>query len=134
MFICVDDPPAAERVLAAFGLTFDLRAIHHGQGTANACAFFDNAYLELLGRHDDAALRCEAVRPLALWERVRWRETGASPFGVGLRPDPDGIHLGLEWDDARGRGPRLPTRPAADPSLVDRPGGRRLHSAAAVRA
>jgi hypothetical protein len=91
VFICVDDPPAAERILAAFGLAFDLRAIHHGQGTANACAFFDNAYLELLGRHDDAALRGEAVRPLALWERVRWRETGASPFGVALRPDQDGI-------------------------------------------
>ena len=26
-----------------------------------------------------------AVRPLALWERLRWRQTGASPFGVALR-------------------------------------------------
>jgi len=36
---------------------------HQGQGTANACAFFDNAYLELLWRHDDDDLQSEVVRP-----------------------------------------------------------------------
>lgn len=71
VFICVDEAPAAERVLADFGLQFGLHAIHPGQGTANSCAFFDNAYLELLSRHDDDELQSAAVRPLALWERVR---------------------------------------------------------------
>jgi hypothetical protein len=85
--ICVDDAPAAERALTDVGLQFDLRAIHGGQGTANACAFFDNAYLELLSRHDDQELQSRAVRPLALWERLHWRATGASPFGIALRGD-----------------------------------------------
>ena len=85
VFICVEEATAAERALADFGLQFGLRAVHGGQGTANACAFFDNAYLELLSRHDDQELQSPAVRPLALWERVRWRQTGASPFGIAFR-------------------------------------------------
>jgi hypothetical protein len=90
MFMCVEDAPAAERALSDFGLRFGLRAVHGGQGTANVCAFFDNAYLELLLRHDDHELRSAVVRPLALWQRVRWRQTGASPFGIALRTgDPE---------------------------------------------
>src|SRR5713226_1941585 len=85
VFICVESPHAAERALADFGVQFGRRRIHQGQGTANACAFFDNAYLELLSRHDDQELQSPAVRPLALWERVRWRQTGASPFGIAFR-------------------------------------------------
>jgi hypothetical protein len=91
VFICVDDPPAAERALADFGVQFGRRAVHVGQGTANACAMFDDAYLELLWRHDDRELASEVVRPLGLGERMRWRETGASPFGVALRPGEEGI-------------------------------------------
>jgi len=87
VFICVENPHAAERALADFGVQFGRRRIHQGQGTANACAFFDNAYLELLWRHDDDELQSEVVRPLGLWERVRWRETGASPFGIAFRPE-----------------------------------------------
>ena len=87
VFICVENPHAAERALADFGVQFGRRRIHQGQGTANACAFFDNAYLELLWRHDDDELQSEVVRPLGLWERVRWRETGASPFGVAFRSE-----------------------------------------------
>ena len=87
VFICVEDAPVAERALADFGLRFDLHAIHEGQGTANACAFFDNAYLELLARRDDHELQSPPVRPLALWERVRWRQTGASPFGIAFRTE-----------------------------------------------
>jgi len=85
VFICVEDAPAAERALADFGLQFGLRAIHQGQGTANVCAFFENAYLELLSQRDDQELQSATVRPLALWERVHWRRTGASPFGIAFR-------------------------------------------------
>src|SRR5258708_38002962 len=67
VFICVENPHAAERALADFGVQFGRRRIHQGQGTANACAFFDNAYLELLWRHDDDELQSEVVRPLGLW-------------------------------------------------------------------
>jgi len=87
VFICCENPQAAERVLADFGLQFSRRRIHGGQGTANACAFFDNAYLELLWRHDDDDLQSEVVGPVGLWQRVRCRETGASPFGIAFRPE-----------------------------------------------
>jgi hypothetical protein len=85
VFICVDDAPASERALADGGVQIGLRAIHTGQGTANACAFFDNAYLELLRLHDDHELHSDLVRPLGLHVRLRWRQTGASPFGIALR-------------------------------------------------
>ncbi len=87
VFICCENPDAAEHVLTDFGLQFSRRGIHRGQGTANACAFFDNAYLELLWRHDDNELQSEVVGPVGLWHRLRWRETGASPFGIAFRPE-----------------------------------------------
>ena len=87
VFVCVHDLRVAERTLADFGVYFGLRARHEGQGTENACAFFDNAYLELLGWRDERELQSPAVRPLALSERFQWRQTGASPFGVALRVD-----------------------------------------------
>jgi hypothetical protein len=88
VFLCVDDAPSAERTLADFGIQLSRRGTHPGQGTANACAFFDNAYLELLYLHAEDELRSEAVRPLGLWERLHWRTTGACPFGVAFRPEP----------------------------------------------
>jgi hypothetical protein len=87
VFVCPENPHAAERVLTGFGLQLSRRGIHRGQGTANACAFFDNAYLELLWRYDDDELQSDVVAPVGLWERVRWGETGASPFGVAFRLD-----------------------------------------------
>jgi hypothetical protein len=85
VFICVEGAAEAEQALVDFGMRFGLHATHTGQGTANACAFFENAYLELLSGHDDQELRSATVRPLALWERVHWRQTGACPFGVAFR-------------------------------------------------
>ena len=87
VFICVEEIATTERVLADFGIHFDPRTVHGGQGTANACAFFDNAYLELLSPHDERELRSPTVRPLALWDRIHWRRTGASPFGIALRTE-----------------------------------------------
>jgi hypothetical protein len=87
VFICVEEMATAEQALADFGIHFSLRAVHGGQGTANACAFFDNAYLELLSRHDEQELQSPAVQPLALWERIHWRQTGASPFGIAFRTE-----------------------------------------------
>lgn len=86
VFICVEDLPSAERVLSGMGVHVGRRGTHNGQGTSNACAFFDNAYLELLCGANDVELQSEPVRPVSLWERMRWRDTGASPFGLAVRP------------------------------------------------
>ncbi len=67
-------------------MAFTERRVHRGQGTANACAIFENAFFELLRPHDLEELRSDIVRPLGLDERIHWRETGASPFGLCFRP------------------------------------------------
>ncbi len=71
--------------LASRGFVESGRREHVGQGTANRCFMFRNAYLELLYPTDEAALGSPLVRPTRLLERARWRESGVSPFGVCLR-------------------------------------------------
>ena len=102
VFVCVGDDAQASAAIAAlseFGLDLTTRRTHQGQGTRNACALFDNAYLELLCPADDAALRSELVAPLMLRERICWRDTGACPFGVSLRflPNPEDTATVKTW-------------------------------------
>jgi hypothetical protein len=85
-FVATTDAAAAEQEMAAFGLTFTRRSVHAGQGTANVCASFEGTFLEIVHAHDAAELRAPVVRPLGLDERIRWRETGACPFGLAFRP------------------------------------------------
>jgi hypothetical protein len=85
VFLCTATPEADETTLAEFGLRFTQRRVHMGQGTANACAVFENAFLELLYAHDMNALRSDLVRPLGLGERIHWQETGACPIGICFR-------------------------------------------------
>lgn len=86
VFFATSDPDDVEHALTKFGLTFTERRVHHGQGTANACASFENAYLEILRPHNLDELRSDLVKPLGLDERLRWRTTGACPFGLCFRP------------------------------------------------
>ncbi|WP_437991525.1 VOC family protein [Sorangium sp. So ce145] len=85
VFLATPDVGIAERMLAEFGLSFSRHAVHEGQGTANACAAFENAFFEVLGVHDLEELQTEIVRPLGLHERIHWAETGACPFGICFR-------------------------------------------------
>lgn len=94
---CRPGAPEAAR-LEAIGLRAGRSRRHPGQGTANRCYFFGNAMLELIWVEDEAEAQSDLVRPLGLWERSRWRETGASPFGYGLRLRP-GVELPVPWID-----------------------------------
>jgi len=86
LMVCVDpDGPEAE-ALVEFGLVPGQRGIHAGQGTANVIFFFRNAYLELIWVEDANELSRPPVNRTGLARRLRWRETGASPFGVSFRP------------------------------------------------
>jgi hypothetical protein len=110
VFVATEDGAAAERELAAFGLTFNRHSVHEGQGTANACARFEGTLLELVREHDAAALRSPVVRPLGLDERIRWRETGACPFGLAFRPDdPDSDAAGWPFETWAYEAPYLPS-------------------------
>jgi hypothetical protein len=87
--------------LAALGLAESFRRAHPGQGTANACFCFDNAYVELLWLADAAeAASCGLARSNLL-ARAGGRHSGASPFGIALRhPDADAPLPFPHWDYA----------------------------------
>jgi hypothetical protein len=81
--------PEAER-LRALGLSEGSRNVHPGQGTANRRFFFENAMLELIWVENAEQARSSLVAPTRLWERARWRESGALPFGICLRDSAGG--------------------------------------------
>ncbi len=85
VFVCVPNELEVTDILVEFGLNLSARRIHKGQGTANRCVYFNNAYLELLLHNDEKDLQSQSVQPVSLWERMHWRKTGASPFGVAFR-------------------------------------------------
>jgi hypothetical protein len=85
VFVCADSGEAGAAGLIRSGFQPGIRRVHAGQGTANVCFFFDNAYLEVLWLRDEREIRSPVVSPLCLWERVRWRASGACPFGVAFR-------------------------------------------------
>jgi len=87
LFVVVQPPASrAADVLRRAGLVVDTAIAHHtGQGTASMAAFFENAYLELLWVDTATAVDSAHRSDLADFERAtNWRESGASPFGVGL--------------------------------------------------
>jgi hypothetical protein len=95
-FICanLDAPEAAQ--LAALGLTNGPSAIHRGQGTANRCFVFNNAYLELIWVHDDAEACSPVTERVRLFERWKGRAGAACPFGICLRPSHASSSIALE--------------------------------------
>lgn len=71
--------------LSALGLEPSFTRRHGGQGTANICYALDNAYLELLYVVDEDELKASPLGRAGFAGRARWRETGASPFGIACR-------------------------------------------------
>lgn len=116
LFVLVE-PGAPERVaLEREGLREGFRRRHPGQGTANVCFCFDNAYLELLWEEDREEIASPVVARTRLAERAAWRRTGASPFGVAVRADPPGAPLPFAtWDY---RPPYLPEGAVIDVALA----------------
>ncbi len=115
LFICTSvGAPEVER-LTAVGLTEGQSNLHPGQGTACRRLFFHNAYLEFLWVNDEEEAGGEAVQPLRLRERWRYRQTGYSPFGLCLRPSGRGDEAAeLPFETWAYRPPYLP-----DPLQID---------------
>lgn len=86
---------AARSVLDAIGLVPSSERRHHGQGTANVCWCFDDAYLELLFVVDPQERDRDAPARNGFAVRSAWRDTGASPFGLAVRGGP---LAGETWD------------------------------------
>ena len=108
------DPEAPEGGgLDKAGLRETFRRRHPGQGTANACYCFNNAYLELIWETERAEISSPPVVRLRLAERTAWRQTGACPFGIAVRKHGTGSQLPFEvWEYAP------PYRPAGTAILV----------------
>ena len=81
-------------MLVRFGLREGAPNTHPGQGTACRHFSFANAMLELLWVADPAEAQNQATRRTHLWERWSGRASGASPFGIAVRPArPQSIEL-----------------------------------------
>ena len=69
---------------------------HEGQGTASVSAIFQNMYLELLWVDSTVSLKPENELDAQHFRRAAdWRQSGVSPFGIGLRKSADSVTLGV---------------------------------------
>jgi len=86
VFICTSfGAPEAER-LVQFGLLEGPPNQHAGQGTACRRFSFANAMIELFWVSEPSEAQSQSTRNTLLWERWAARDSGASPFGICLRP------------------------------------------------
>lgn len=85
VFVFVEPEAPEAKQLDDLGLRENCRRDHPGQGTANVCYCFDNAYLELLWVTDQAAVSSPIISRTGLAERADWQNNGANPFGIALR-------------------------------------------------
>ncbi|MCM5555746.1 VOC family protein [Pleomorphomonas sp. NRK KF1] len=95
LFVFVEPDEAAPggrafEALKALGLEPSFTRRHVGQGTANVCYAFDNAYLELFYVLDERELEATSLGRADFIARAAWRETGASPFGIACRGEMPG--------------------------------------------
>ena len=107
LFVFVEPEDAAPgggvfEALKALGLEPSFTRRHVGQGTANLCFAFDNAYLELLHLADEDELRTSPLGRVGFAKRALWRKTGASPFGIAARGG------GLPGETRNYRNPQFP--------------------------
>ena len=80
---CFVNPELKElEKLVKSGFKANISRIHQGQDTANRCVFFKKNYLELIYL---TSIKEANANPLKLHIRALWQETGACPFGIGLR-------------------------------------------------
>lgn len=90
LFIYATEGEPSVLILQEFGLHCSHQIVQRPeQGTASTVFFFENAYLELIWLEDENAAGHHAARTgIDIPARARWQQTGASPFGVGLRYKP----------------------------------------------
>jgi hypothetical protein len=86
IFIWVSQGAPEAAMLQKLGLYTDGKVHKHvGQGTSSVVFMFENAYLELIWVDEPEVAR-QKSRDMGtdFPARAAWRQTGASPFGIGL--------------------------------------------------
>ena len=86
VFVCASAGAPQATQIEALGLTHGPAGVHQGQGSANRCFVFHNAYLELIWIHNSAEAHSPLTRTIRLFERWKGRADGSCPFGICLRP------------------------------------------------
>jgi len=71
--------------LNSAGFNIGKSPVHSGQGTASNCFFFENAYIESIWNTNEIVTNDQMIKKMKFSERANWRQSGASPFGIGLR-------------------------------------------------
>ena len=86
IFIWVSPGAPEAATLQKLGLYTDGKVHKHvGQGTSSKVFSFENAYLELIWIDEpEVARRKGQEMGTDLLARAAWKQTGASPFGIGL--------------------------------------------------
>lgn len=124
IFFATAEPREVEQFLSRAGMVFEPPRAHPGQGTANVCAVFENAYFELLFLNEPSEIGSATVQPLGLNERIHWRDTGACPFGLCFRSagsDESVTTLPFKtWGYEAGYLPKGKTIPIVTPPNIDR--------------
>ena len=96
IFLLVNEGAPEADAIARLGFLEGSPNSHPGMGTANRRFFFDHAMLELLYVRDPAEAQSEPIKPAGIWERSRYRETGASPFAIIIRRGEEGEPIPFE--------------------------------------
>ena len=86
IFVCASPGVPEGDELVRFGFREGEPNTHPGQGTACRRFPFFNAMIELIWVSDPAEAQSPATRRTLLWERWSGPHSGASPFGICLRP------------------------------------------------
>jgi Glyoxalase-like domain len=86
IFIWVSTGAPEAATLQKLGLYTDGKVHKHsGQGTSSMVFLFENAYLELIWIDESEVARRKGQQMgTDLLARAAWKQTGASPFGIGL--------------------------------------------------
>jgi hypothetical protein len=91
IFLFIEPEGREISVLKELGLRETYRREHPGQGTANICFAFENAFLELLWITRPAEAASPATLRTGLLARSKWRSEGTCPFGIAWRGGSDTI-------------------------------------------
>jgi hypothetical protein len=96
-------------ILQEFGLNCSRQIIHRfEQGTASIVIFFENIYVELVWiENRERAEQYSKSHGIDILAHSNWKETGGSPFGIGLRTKAEKINIKSQLENLQTKNENL---------------------------